>query len=291
MHPGDCRPARIRLPGPLDDGVTYTVTLSTTGGLTFDRECTDRAETWTLVGRTVQRRDYAVYACEGHTTETLRATLYQSSLNLSGTDASVTLTPRPTPIPLPTPLPTPEPTVEPGPTPEPTPRPTLLPDLTLPNPADGDTFNLKRPDCRDIYPATDLYDTNYGYHGDHRYPARSSIYGGWVPKITLFILSRHMPKLLDLCAIGFAHHVTDYQGDTTLHGTMRWRVFDNPWDSESLQIGCGGGFCEWESEPIEYTSNQELTVNMEATHNIDLYSSDPPTTSTTWDSEQRPDSN
>ena len=125
--------------------------------------------------------------------------------------------------------------------------------------------------------------TGYLPKSAHPFPSRSAI---------PFVLSRHMPKLLDLCSIGFGHHVTNYQGDTTLHGTVEWRIFEGRWESVSFQIGCDAGTCEWESKPIEYTSNQELTVNMEATHNIDLSSSeDPPTTSTTWNSEQRPDSN
>ena len=119
MRPGDCRQAKVRLPGDLDEDVDYTVRLYTNRGLAFNRACTDYAETWRLRGRTVQARDYAVYACPGRARGTLTATLHQLNQTLSGTEARVTITPRPTPTPTPTATPTPTP----GPTPTPTPHP------------------------------------------------------------------------------------------------------------------------------------------------------------------------
>ena len=225
---------------------TTPSTLRTNRGHYFDSSCSgasNQSREWRLSGRSKYEKVYAVWACEGHTAGSLDVEMRRDDAEddppLSTASDWVRIV---------TPTPAPTPTVEPTPEPEPTPRPTLLPDLILPNPADGDTFNLKRPDCRDIYPSTDLSDTSYGYHGSHRYLARSSIYGGWVPKISLFMLSRHMPSILTYCSIGFGHHVTHYQGDTTLHGTMEWRIFEGRWESVSLQIGCDAGTCEWESK-------------------------------------------
>lgn len=125
MRPGDCRQAKVRLPGDLDEDVDYTVRLYTNRGLAFNRACTDYAETWRLRGRTIQARNYAVYACPGYTRGTLTATLHQLSETLSGVEAGVTITPRPTPTPTPTATPTRTP--GPTPTPTPTPRPPSVP--------------------------------------------------------------------------------------------------------------------------------------------------------------------
>ena len=75
--------------------------------------------------------------------------------------------------------------------------------------------------------------TGYLPKSAHRIPLRSAI---------PFVLSRHMPKLLDLCSIGLGHHVTDYQGDTTLHGTVEWRILESRWESEEFTLrGTGLG--------------------------------------------------
>ena len=87
---------------------------------------------------------------------------------------------------------------------------------------------------------------------------------------------------VDLCAVGFAHHTTDYQGDTKIDSTMRWRILDNPWHTESDAVTCDGGSCEWESEPISYMASMSISVIMEATHEIDLHADNAPTTSVSW---------
>ena len=102
MHPGECRQARIYLPGDLREGVNYTVSLRTTGGLAFDSECSgEPPEGWSFSGRSWQRRDYAIYACAGHSRGELVASLRQdqSVIILSGAGAIVTIAPRPRPRP------------------------------------------------------------------------------------------------------------------------------------------------------------------------------------------------
>ena len=81
--------------------------------------------------------------------------------------------------------------------------------------------------------------TGYLPKSAHPVPSRSAI---------PFVLSRHMPKLLDLCSIGLGHHVTNYQGDTTLHGTMEWRIFEGRWESEEFTLR-GTGLAQAPAHP------------------------------------------
>ena len=210
MEEGECDEVRISVPGEVLEDVDYTVTLRTDRGLYFDSSCSgasNQSREWHLSGRSRYERVYAVWACEGHTAGSMYVELRDDDDPedfLSNAIRSVRIV---------TPTPTPTPTT--GPTTPPTPRPTPPAELILPNPADGDLWNMRRSDCRDIYQSTDLYDTDLGYHGRYRYLARSSIYGGWVPTIGMFILSRHMPSILTYCAIGFGHHVTLPRGYAT----------------------------------------------------------------------------
>lgn len=95
--------------------------------------------------------------------------------------------------------------------------------------------------------------------------------------------ARVLPKSVKFCAIGFAHHVTDYEGDTILDAAVRYRTFDSPWKAHSSSgIGCSGGSCEWESQPLNFQSHVPIIVNVKATHRIDIHSDRPPTSSATW---------
>ena len=136
-----------------------------------------------------------------------------------------------------------------------------------------------------LSPVTSLDDMSYGYHGDHRYLVRSTIFLG-APPVTDW--SGAPPTLLTFCSIGFADHITDYEGDTTIDGTIKHKYGSGTWNtSESYGIGCdGGAVCTWESRPIYFTiPGPSFTVNLEATHAIDFDSDDkPPGSSATWNS-------
>ena len=138
MHPGQCDELRINVPGDVLTSVEYVVTLRASGGLYFNRSCTNQSESWRLAGRSWYRIFHAVWACEGHTRGDLTAQMRRadSEGSLSRSVRSVAIAPEPEPTPTPTPTRTPTPTATPT-TPGTTPAPTRTPTRT-PVPACND---------------------------------------------------------------------------------------------------------------------------------------------------------
>ena len=147
MGVGECDDFTIYLPGPLTEGYTYRVAMSTDTGLAFNSACSNRSKNWNNIrGRSWYSREFHVYGCAAASgTGTLTATLYRYSNSLdSDQDTATVPTPTPAPTPGATTAPVPGPTNPPTPTPTsgptPTPAPTPVPGTPTPVPTPRPQF-------------------------------------------------------------------------------------------------------------------------------------------------------